>query len=118
MKLMNLLSPFRDRWPDSMTERPPVPSLRHTDDDDEGDDSDEVEGLERDEDHVYQSLERQSRADDINVVYAVPIKHRKVQSCVCMWIALSCYAFDSFTKIHHEVELPIYLNPALNQNPV
>lgn len=93
---MNLLSHFRDRWPDSMTERPPVPSLRHTDDDD---DSDEVEGLERDEDHVYQSLERQSRADDINVVYAVPIKHRKVQSCVCvcflvcvcMWIAFSCY---------------------------
>lgn len=80
-----------------MTERPPVPSLRHTDDD-EGDDSDELEGLERDEDHVYQSLERQSRADDINVVYAVPIKHRKVQSCVCLfgsiWIAFSCYSFD------------------------
>jgi len=81
---MNLLSHFRDGWPDSMTERPPVSSLRHTDEDDEGDDSDEVEGLEGDEDHVYQSLERQSRADDINVVYAVPIKHRKVQSCVCV----------------------------------
>uniref|UniRef100_A0A9J7XJE5 Centrosomal protein 89 n=1 Tax=Cyprinus carpio carpio TaxID=630221 RepID=A0A9J7XJE5_CYPCA len=77
----------RDAWADSVTGRPPVPSPGHSDDDD---DSDEVEG---DEDHVYQSLERQSRADDINVVYAMPLKHRKVQSCVfggvCVWSALS-----------------------------
>uniref|UniRef100_A0A8C1G6H3 Centrosomal protein 89 n=1 Tax=Cyprinus carpio TaxID=7962 RepID=A0A8C1G6H3_CYPCA len=77
----------RDTWADSVTGRPPVPSPGHSDDDD---DSDEVEG---DEDHVYQSLERQSRADDINVVYAMPLKHRKVQSCVfggvCVWSALS-----------------------------
>uniref|UniRef100_A0A673MQX2 Centrosomal protein of 89 kDa-like n=1 Tax=Sinocyclocheilus rhinocerous TaxID=307959 RepID=A0A673MQX2_9TELE len=63
----------RDTWPDSVTGRPPVSSPGHSDED-EGDDSDEVEA---DEDHVYQSLERQSRADDINVVYAVPLKHRK-----------------------------------------
>uniref|UniRef100_A0A672QVG1 Centrosomal protein of 89 kDa-like n=1 Tax=Sinocyclocheilus grahami TaxID=75366 RepID=A0A672QVG1_SINGR len=63
----------RDTWPDSVTGRSPVPSPGHSDED-EGDDSDEVEA---DEDHVYQSLERQSRADDINVVYAVPLKHRK-----------------------------------------
>uniref|UniRef100_A0A8C2J7X5 Centrosomal protein 89 n=1 Tax=Cyprinus carpio TaxID=7962 RepID=A0A8C2J7X5_CYPCA len=73
----------RDTWADSVTGRPPVPSPGHSDDDD--DDSDEVEG---DEDHVYQSLERQSRADDINVVYAMPLKHRKVQSCVFVWRCL------------------------------
>uniref|UniRef100_A0A8C1G5K9 Centrosomal protein 89 n=1 Tax=Cyprinus carpio TaxID=7962 RepID=A0A8C1G5K9_CYPCA len=84
----------RDTWADSVTGRPPVPSPGHSDDDD---DSDEVEG---DEDHVYQSLERQSRADDINVVYAMPLKHRKVQS-----------SFDAFTNIHHEVELLIHSNP-------
>uniref|UniRef100_A0A8C2DNH0 Centrosomal protein 89 n=1 Tax=Cyprinus carpio TaxID=7962 RepID=A0A8C2DNH0_CYPCA len=63
----------RDTWPDSVTRRPPVPSPGHSDDD-EGGDSDEVEA---DEDHVYQSLERQSRTDDINDVYGVPLKHRK-----------------------------------------
>ncbi len=89
---MYLLSHLRDTWPDSVTGRPPVPSPGHSDDDnDESDDSDEVEG---DEDHIYQSLERQSRADDINVVYAMPLKHRKVQSRV------EC--FDAFTNIHHE----------------
>ncbi|KTG31921.1 hypothetical protein cypCar_00001278 [Cyprinus carpio] len=62
----------RDTWPDSVT-RPPVPSPGHSDDD-EGGDSDQVEA---DEDHVYQSLERQSRTDDINDVYGVPLKHRK-----------------------------------------
>ncbi|XP_073762413.1 centrosomal protein of 89 kDa isoform X4 [Danio rerio] len=71
----------RDRWPGSVTGRPPVPSPGRTDEDDdeddEGNDIDELEGLEGDEDHVYQSLERQSRADDINVVYAVPLKHKK-----------------------------------------
>uniref|UniRef100_A0A8C1IZK9 Centrosomal protein 89 n=1 Tax=Cyprinus carpio TaxID=7962 RepID=A0A8C1IZK9_CYPCA len=63
----------RDTWPDSVTRRPPVPSPGHSDDD-EGGDSDQVEA---DEDHVYQSLERQSRTDDINDVYGVPLKHRK-----------------------------------------
>lgn len=83
--MLYLLSHFRDRWPGSVTGRPPVASPGRTDeddDDDEGDDIDEVEGLERDEDHVYQSLERQSRADDINVVYAVPLKQKKVKLCV------------------------------------
>ncbi|RXN17365.1 rhophilin-2 isoform X1 [Labeo rohita] len=70
----------RDTWPDSVTGRPPVPSPGHSDDD-EDDDSVEVEGdEERDEDHVYQSIERRSRADDINVVYAMPLKHRKVET--------------------------------------
>lgn len=60
-----------------------MPSPGHSDDDE----SDEVEG---DEDHIYQSLERKSRADDMNVVYAMPLKHRKVQSCVCVfgWVCL------------------------------
>ncbi|XP_057218568.1 centrosomal protein of 89 kDa isoform X3 [Triplophysa rosa] len=61
----------RDRWTDSMTRRPAVPSPGHSDDDDE------VEGLDLDEDHVYQSLERPSRADDINAIYAVPLKQKK-----------------------------------------
>lgn len=87
-KIMSLLSHLRDTWADSVTGRPPVPSPGHSDDDD--DDSDEVEG---DEDHVYQSLERQSRADDINVVYAMPLKHRKVQSCVFVWRCLCVECF-------------------------
>lgn len=56
-----------------MTRRHPVPSPGHSDDDD-----DEVEGLDLEEDHVYQSLERPSRADDINAIYAVPLKQKKV----------------------------------------
>ncbi|KAI2662561.1 Centrosomal protein of 89 kDa [Labeo rohita] len=73
----------RDTWPDSVTGRPPVPSPGHSDDD-EDDDSVEVEGdEERDEDHVYQSIERRSRADDINVVYAMPLKHRKKHVRTC-----------------------------------
>ncbi|XP_056609110.1 centrosomal protein of 89 kDa isoform X2 [Triplophysa dalaica] len=66
----------RDRWTDSMTRRHPVPSPGHSDDDDD-DDDDEVEGLDLEEDHVYQSLERPSRADDINAIYAVPLKQKK-----------------------------------------
>ncbi len=106
-KVMYLLSHLRDTWPDSVTGRASVPSPGRSDDDnDESDDSDEVDG---DEEHIYQSLERQSRADDINVVYAMPLKHRKVQLCV------EC--FDAFTNIHHEVELLIHSNPALNLKP-
>lgn len=67
---------FRDRWTDSVTRRHPVPSPGHTEDDYDEDD-DEVEGLDLDEDHVYQSIERPSRADD-NAVYAVPLKQKKV----------------------------------------
>lgn len=88
-KIVYLLSHLRDTWPDSVTGRPPVPSPGHSDDD-ESDDSDEVEG---DEDHIYQSLERQSRADDINVVYAMPLKHRKVQLCVFVWLGLCVECF-------------------------
>lgn len=87
-----------------------MPSPGHSDDDE----SDEVEG---DEDHIYQSLERKSRADDINVVYAMPLKHRKVQSCVCVWLGLFVECFDAFTNIHHKVELLIHSNPALNLKP-
>lgn len=73
---------FRDRWTDSITRRPPVPSPGHSDDDVE--DDDEVEGLDLDEDHVYQSLERPNRADDNHAIYAVPLKQKKVRSeCLC-----------------------------------
>uniref|UniRef100_A0A671M2M5 Centrosomal protein 89 n=1 Tax=Sinocyclocheilus anshuiensis TaxID=1608454 RepID=A0A671M2M5_9TELE len=93
----------RDTWPDSVTGRSPVPSPGHSDED-EGDDSDEVEA---DEDHVYQSLERQSRADDINVVYAVPLKHRKVQLCMCVWLGLcmECFALCMCVCIGESSEL-------------
>lgn len=58
-----------------------MPSPGHSDDDVE-DDDDEVEGLDLDEDHVYQSLERPNRADDNNAIYAVPLKQKKVSVCV------------------------------------
>ncbi|XP_077085090.1 centrosomal protein of 89 kDa isoform X2 [Siphateles boraxobius] len=104
----------RDRWPDSMTERPPVPSLRHTDDD-EGGDSDEVEGLERDEDHVYQSLERQSRADDINVVYAMPIKHRKDKTNSDVDEETEDSAFDIVSPLQTEEEIVVQEGGAQTQ---
>ncbi|XP_051946827.1 centrosomal protein of 89 kDa-like isoform X2 [Xyrauchen texanus] len=69
----------RHKWPDTMAGRSRLPSPGHTDDDDdEDDDNDELGELERDVDHMTQSLEKQqSRADDINVISAVPLKHRK-----------------------------------------
>uniref|UniRef100_A0A671RFU6 Centrosomal protein of 89 kDa-like n=1 Tax=Sinocyclocheilus anshuiensis TaxID=1608454 RepID=A0A671RFU6_9TELE len=88
----------RDTWPDSVTGRPPVPSPGYSDDD-EGDDSDEVEG---DEDHVYQSLERQSRADDINVVYAVPLKHRKGETNSDVDEEIEDSAFDIVSPLQTE----------------
>ncbi|XP_051562034.1 centrosomal protein of 89 kDa isoform X5 [Myxocyprinus asiaticus] len=95
----------RDRWSDSMARRPPVPSPRLSDDD-EDDDNDEVEGLERDEDHVYQSLERQqSRADDINVVYAVPLKHRKVLTSSDADEDTEDSAFDIVSPLQTEEEI-------------
>ncbi|XP_067258357.1 centrosomal protein of 89 kDa isoform X1 [Chanodichthys erythropterus] len=96
----------RDRWPYSVTENPPVPSPRHTDDD-EGDDSDELEGLEGDEDHVYQSLERQSRADDINVVYAVPLKHRKDETNSDVDEETEDSAFDIVSPLQTEEEIVV-----------
>ncbi|KAG1955619.1 sodium channel and clathrin linker [Pimephales promelas] len=105
----------RDGWPDSMTERPPVSSLRHTDEDDEGDDSDEVEGLEGDEDHVYQSLERQSRADDINVVYAVPIKHRKDKTNSDVGEETEDSAFDIVSPLPTEEEIVVQEGAAQTQ---
>uniref|UniRef100_A0A8C2J5J5 Centrosomal protein 89 n=1 Tax=Cyprinus carpio TaxID=7962 RepID=A0A8C2J5J5_CYPCA len=88
----------RDTWADSVTGRPPVPSPGHSDDDD--DDSDEVEG---DEDHVYQSLERQSRADDINVVYAMPLKHRKGETNSDVDEETEDSAFDIVSPLQTEV---------------
>ncbi|XP_051945919.1 centrosomal protein of 89 kDa-like isoform X5 [Xyrauchen texanus] len=94
----------RDRWTDSMARRPPVPSPGHTDDDD----NDEVEGLERDENHVYQSLERQqSRADDINVVYAVPLKHRKGLTSSDADEDTEDSAFDIVSPLQTEEEIVI-----------
>ncbi|TRZ01514.1 hypothetical protein DNTS_007829 [Danionella cerebrum] len=68
----------RDRWPDSASGRPPALSPGQTDHY-EDEDSDELEGLDRD-DPLYQSIEKQARDEDINVVYAVPIKPKKDQS--------------------------------------
>ncbi|XP_016352616.1 centrosomal protein of 89 kDa-like [Sinocyclocheilus anshuiensis] len=93
----------RDTWPDSVTGRPPVPSPGYSDDD-EGDDSDEVEG---DEDHVYQSLERQSRADDINVVYAVPLKHRKGETNSDVDEEIEDSAFDIVSPLQTEEEIVV-----------
>ncbi|XP_016088570.1 centrosomal protein of 89 kDa-like [Sinocyclocheilus grahami] len=91
----------RDTWPDSG--RPSVPSPGYSDDD-EGDDSDEVEG---DEDHVYQSLERQSRADDINVVYAVPLKHRKGETNSDVDEEIEDSAFDIVSPLQTEEEIVV-----------
>lgn len=107
----------RDRWPDSVTERPPVPSPRHTDDD-EGDDSDEVEGLEINEDHVYQSLERQSRADDINVVYAVPLKHRKDETNSDVDEETEYSAFNIVSPLQTEEEIVVQEGAAQTQPPL
>ncbi|XP_048040939.1 centrosomal protein of 89 kDa isoform X3 [Megalobrama amblycephala] len=104
----------RDRWPYSVTERPTVPSPRHTDDD-EGDDSDELEGLEGDEDHVYQSLERQSRADDINVVYAVPLKHRKDETNSDVDEETEDSAFDIVSPLQTEEEIVVQEEAAETQ---
>ncbi|XP_067295919.1 centrosomal protein of 89 kDa isoform X3 [Pseudorasbora parva] len=111
----------RDRWSDSMRERPPVPSPRHTDDD-EGDDSDKVEGLERDEDHVYQPLERQSRADDINGVYAVPLKHRKDETNSDVDEETEDSAFDIVSPLQTEEEIGVQeeaaqMQPSLLRQP-
>uniref|UniRef100_A0A8C1G8F4 Centrosomal protein 89 n=1 Tax=Cyprinus carpio TaxID=7962 RepID=A0A8C1G8F4_CYPCA len=91
----------RDTWADSVTGRPPVPSPGHSDDDD---DSDEVEG---DEDHVYQSLERQSRADDINVVYAMPLKHRKGETNSDVDEETEDSAFDIVSPLQTEEEIVV-----------
>uniref|UniRef100_A0AAR2JTH2 Centrosomal protein of 89 kDa n=1 Tax=Pygocentrus nattereri TaxID=42514 RepID=A0AAR2JTH2_PYGNA len=67
----------RDQWPDSMAGRPRLPSPQPDDDDDDDDDDDEeeeIEDTERDESHVYQSVEIQSRDLDIDAVYATPLK--------------------------------------------
>ncbi|XP_056317797.1 centrosomal protein of 89 kDa isoform X2 [Danio aesculapii] len=102
----------RDRWPGSVTGRPPGPSPGRTvededDDDDEGDDIDEVEGLERDEDHVYQSLERQSRADDTNIVYAVPLKHKKNETDSDVDEETEDSAFDIVSPLQTEEEIVV-----------
>ncbi|KAI4892450.1 hypothetical protein NFI96_026712, partial [Prochilodus magdalenae] len=69
----------RDQWPDSMAGRPRLPSPQPDDDEDDEDDDDEVEdeieeNIERDESHVYQSLERPSRDPDNQPVYATAVK--------------------------------------------
>ncbi|MCJ8747427.1 hypothetical protein PDJAM_G00153400 [Pangasius djambal] len=54
----------RDRWPDSVAGRPRLPSPRPDDDDDDNDEDEEEEieaDMQREESHVYQSVERQSR---------------------------------------------------------
>ncbi|XP_023701360.2 centrosomal protein of 89 kDa isoform X1 [Paramormyrops kingsleyae] len=79
----------RDRWHRSVAGRPRLPSPEHSDpcdeDDDDSDDEDE-EGVkggllsDPDEDHIYQSLERQGAALVTNDIYAVPHKQAACQS--------------------------------------
>ncbi|XP_026802605.3 centrosomal protein of 89 kDa isoform X2 [Pangasianodon hypophthalmus] len=55
----------RDRWPDSVAGRPRLPSPRPDDADDDNDEDEEEEieaDMQREESHVYQTIERQSRA--------------------------------------------------------
>nr|XP_055062059.1 centrosomal protein of 89 kDa isoform X3 [Misgurnus anguillicaudatus] len=108
----------RDRWEGSMTGRPPVPSPGHTDNEED----DEVEGLDIDEDHVYQSLERQSRADDINDVYATPLKHRKVITSSDADEETEDSAFDIVSPLQTEEESVVpegatQMQPSSPQHP-
>uniref|UniRef100_A0A9J7ZX48 Centrosomal protein 89 n=1 Tax=Cyprinus carpio carpio TaxID=630221 RepID=A0A9J7ZX48_CYPCA len=107
----------RDTWPDSVT-RPPVPSPGHSDDD-EGGDSDQVEA---DEDHVYQSLERQSRTDDINDVYGVPLKHRKDETNSDVDEETEDSAFDIVSPLQTQEEIVVQegaakMQPSLPRQP-
>ncbi|XP_073668745.1 centrosomal protein of 89 kDa isoform X1 [Paramisgurnus dabryanus] len=109
----------RDRWAGSMTGRPPVPSPGHTDDEE---DDDEVEGLDIDEDHVYQSLERQNRADDSNVVYATALKHRKVMNTSDADEETEDSAFDIVSPLQTEEEIVVpegatQMQPSSPQHP-
>ncbi|XP_048885962.1 centrosomal protein of 89 kDa isoform X2 [Brienomyrus brachyistius] len=79
----------RDRWHRSVAGRPRLPSPEHSDPcDEDGDDSDDEDeegvkgGLlsDLDEDHIYQSLERQGAALVTNDIYAVPHKQAGCQS--------------------------------------
>ncbi|XP_055062059.2 centrosomal protein of 89 kDa isoform X2 [Misgurnus anguillicaudatus] len=112
----------RDRWEGSMTGRPPVPSPGHTDNEEDDEEDDEVEGLDIDEDHVYQSLERQSRADDINDVYATPLKHRKVITSSDADEETEDSAFDIVSPLQTEEESVVpegatQMQPSSPQHP-
>uniref|UniRef100_A0A8B9JUD3 Centrosomal protein 89 n=1 Tax=Astyanax mexicanus TaxID=7994 RepID=A0A8B9JUD3_ASTMX len=69
----------RDQWPDPVASRPRMPSPQPDDDsydDDEDDEELEIEeNVERNESHVYQTLERQSRGPDVEAVYASSHSH-------------------------------------------
>uniref|UniRef100_A0A3B3QAR5 Centrosomal protein 89 n=1 Tax=Paramormyrops kingsleyae TaxID=1676925 RepID=A0A3B3QAR5_9TELE len=85
----------RDRWHRSVAGRPRLPSPEHSDpcdeDDDDSDDEDE-EGVkggllsDPDEDHIYQSLERQGAALVTNDIYAVP--HKQVCQYLSVWFCM------------------------------
>lgn len=76
-----LLMPFhfRDRWRESLADRPRLPSPECSDEDyDEDEEEEQVLGREglSDDEHVYQSLDRQGRSPSRTTdhVYAKPCK--------------------------------------------
>ncbi|XP_035376778.1 centrosomal protein of 89 kDa isoform X3 [Electrophorus electricus] len=65
----------RDQWADALVGRPRLPSPRPDYDDDDDDEEEDIEeDMERDENHVYQSLERHSRVPEFQDEYAAPLK--------------------------------------------
>ncbi|XP_017561686.1 centrosomal protein of 89 kDa isoform X2 [Pygocentrus nattereri] len=108
----------RDQWPDSMAGRPRLPSPQPDDDDDDDDDDDEeeeIEDTERDESHVYQSVEIQSRDLDIDAVYATPLKQDF--SCSQVDDDADNSAFDTVSPLNTEEETELEEGTAKKQPP-
>ncbi|KAL6461649.1 hypothetical protein MHYP_G00297930 [Metynnis hypsauchen] len=102
----------RDQWPDSMAGRPRLPSPQPDDDDEE----EEIEdSIERDESHVYQSVERQSRDPDIDAAYATPLKKGFSYSEVDDDADNS--AFDTISPLNTEEETEVEEGTAKKQPP-
>uniref|UniRef100_A0A4W4GIU8 Centrosomal protein 89 n=1 Tax=Electrophorus electricus TaxID=8005 RepID=A0A4W4GIU8_ELEEL len=85
----------RDQWADALVGRPRLPSPRPDYDDDDDDEEEDIEeDMERDENHVYQSLERHSRVPEFQDEYAAPLKKVSIQlsvlSFVLHYVAVCC----------------------------
>uniref|UniRef100_A0A3B1J7M3 Centrosomal protein 89 n=1 Tax=Astyanax mexicanus TaxID=7994 RepID=A0A3B1J7M3_ASTMX len=99
----------RDQWPDPVASRPRMPSPQPDDDsydDDEDDEELEIEeNVERNESHVYQTLERQSRGPDVEAVYATPLK--KASSHSHLDDDTDNSAFDTVSPLNTEEETEV-----------
>ncbi|KAG9260958.1 centrosomal protein of 89 kDa isoform X1 [Astyanax mexicanus] len=99
----------RDQWPDPVASRPRMPSPQPDDDsyDDDEDDAElEIEeNVERNESHVYQTLERQSRGPDVEAVYATPLK--KASSHSHLDDDTDNSAFDTVSPLNTEEETEV-----------